>query len=250
MVRLLLAALAAAVLAGQAAAQTALNDAAKELLGTWEFSNSERDKACPVTFKGEAAPGGFKLEFDKACAALFPFAADIVAWKYADNDLLRLIDAGGRTLVEFSEVESGIFEAPTPGVGVLFLQSPAAAGPPPRPAEQLVGDWALMRGAGKILCQLTLSNATTRDGLVLQIKPNCDPAILRLNLTAWEMDRGELVLMPARGNVWRFEEVDQTSWRRIPESADPITLVRQGSALPPAHAAPPKPVTPEAAGGG
>ena len=219
--------LAAVALAGQAAAQTALTDAAKELLGTWEFSNSERDKACSVTFKSEAAPGGFKLEFDARCAALFPFVADIVAWKYAENDLLHLIDAKGKALIEFSEVESGIFEAPTPGVGVLFLQSAAAAGPPPRPAEQMVGDWALMRGAGKPLCRLTLTNAAAREGFAVQIKPDCDPAILRLNLNTWTMDRGELVLMPARGNVWRFEEAEQTTWRRIPEAADPITLVRQ-----------------------
>ena len=41
------------------------------------------------------------------------------------------------------------------------------------------------------------------------------------------MDRGELVLVPARGNPWRFEEIDNVSWRRLPESADPIMLVRQ-----------------------
>ena len=35
------------------------------------------------------------------------------------------------------------------------------------------------------------------------------------------------MLVPARGNPWRFEEVDNTIWRRVPESADQITLVRQ-----------------------
>ena len=52
---------------------------------------------------------------------------DIAGWTYPNNDLLKLLDAQGRPLVEFSEVEDGIFEAPTPGVGVLFLQAPAAA---------------------------------------------------------------------------------------------------------------------------
>ena len=52
---------------------------------------------------------------------------DVVGWDYPENDLLRLLDAQGKSLVEFSEVEDGIYEAPTPGVGVLFLQNAAAA---------------------------------------------------------------------------------------------------------------------------
>jgi hypothetical protein len=35
------------------------------------------------------------------------------------------------------------------------------------------------------------------------------------------------MLMPSRGNPWRFEEVDGTTWRRMPETMDQITLVRQ-----------------------
>ena len=54
--------------------------------------------------------------------------SDVAGWDFPDNDLLRLLDAQGKSLVEFSEVEDGIYEAPTPGVGVLFLQNAAAAG--------------------------------------------------------------------------------------------------------------------------
>jgi hypothetical protein len=41
------------------------------------------------------------------------------------------------------------------------------------------------------------------------------------------MDNGELVLQSARGQTWRFEENDANTWQRLPESADPILLVRQ-----------------------
>ena len=37
----------------------------------------------------------------------------------------------------------------------------------------------------------------------------------------------QLMLVPSRGNPWRFEEIDPATWRRVPESADQITLVRQ-----------------------
>jgi len=215
---------------GFALAQTPpqLGNSAKALLGTWEFSNADRDKICTVTFKDTPAPGGFKVEFDKNCPALFPLTADIVAWNFPDNDLLHLINAQGRALVDFSEVESGIYEAPTPGVGVLFLQNAAdAGGPPARKPEDVAGDWAIVRGTGVPLCGLALATAPATGGLTVTVKPGCDPAIARLNFQSWQIDRGELLLRPARGNPWRFEEVDTVTWRRLPESADQISLVRQ-----------------------
>jgi hypothetical protein len=228
MVRLILIGLAV-LAAAPTSAQTpaALGDSAKAVVGTWEFSNADRDKICTVTFKSDRTPGGFEVEFDKNCGNLFPLVNDVVAWKFPENDLLRLLDADGRSLVEFSEVEDGIYEAPTPGVGVLFLQSPAAAGPPPKPPEQVAGDWAIVRGSGPPLCQLTLATTAAQDGLAITIKPGCDPAIAGLNLTRWRIDRDELMLVPARGNPLRFEEVDAKTWRRIPETADAILLVRQ-----------------------
>jgi hypothetical protein len=35
------------------------------------------------------------------------------------------------------------------------------------------------------------------------------------------------MLVPARGNAWRFEEADANLWRRVPEAANPYSLVRQ-----------------------
>ena len=213
--------------AGAACAQAPTGDAAKMLGAPWEFSNADRDKTCTVTFQPERIAAGYSLEFDKDCAIKFPLVKDVEAWKFADNDLLRLLDAKGKALIEFSEVESGIFEAPTPGIGLLFLQAAGDAGPPPTAAEQMIGNWAIMRGTGKPLCILTLENSKAREGFSLRIQPQCDPAIVRLALASWRMDRGELLLQPGRGNAWRFEEADATTRRRVPEGADPITLVRQ-----------------------
>ena len=35
------------------------------MLGTWEFSNADRDKTCTVTFKDDARAVGYRVEFDK-----------------------------------------------------------------------------------------------------------------------------------------------------------------------------------------
>jgi hypothetical protein len=217
------------VLAKAAIAQSPppLGDSAKSLLGDWEFSNAERNKICTATFKDRRTAVGYRVEFDANCANLFPLVRNIAGWTFPDDDLLRLVDAQGNTLVEFSEVESGIYEAPTPGVGVLFLQNAANAGPPAMPPDKVAGDWTITRGGDTPLCSLTLVTTPVRDAFALTVKSGCDPAIAQLNFTQWRLDRGELVLMAARGNPWRFEEIDTVSWRRLPESADEIMLVRQ-----------------------
>jgi len=228
MFRLALIALAVAVGSPASAQSTVtLGDSAKALIGTWEFSNADRDKICTATFKEDRTKVGFKVEFDKSCAELFSLVTSVAGWTFPNNDLLRLLDAQGKALVEFSEVEDGIYEAPTPGFGVLFLQNAAAAGPPPKPPEQLAGNWTIMRGPDKIVCNVTLANTPFRDDLALTVKPGCDQAITRLGFTQWRVDRAELVLVSPRGISWRFEEIEGGNWRRIPGIAEPITLVRQ-----------------------
>ncbi len=220
--------LGAVCIAGVAFAQPAtLSESAQRMIGSWEFSNADRDRTCTATFKSDSSPAGYKIEFDANCVNLFPLVRDVAGWKFPDNDLLYLLDARGKSVVEFSEVEDGIFEAPTPGVGVLFLQNAAAAGAPPKPPEQVAGDWAIVRKAGPPTCILTLTMTKTGDAFAVTIKPGCEAAFARLNFTQWRIDRDQLMLVPSRGNPWRLEEVDNTTWRRVPESADQITLVRQ-----------------------
>src|SRR5690606_25446178 len=132
-------------------AQSALGESAQELVGAWEFSTADRQATCAVTFKADRAGKGFRVEFEEKCAAVYAQVKDIASWTFPDNDLLNLLDASGKSLIEFSEVEAGIFEAPVPGHGVLFLQHPDAAGTAAPTAEQFAGEWMLMRG-GKALC--------------------------------------------------------------------------------------------------
>ena len=216
-----------ALMAGAAQAQPAMNEQAKNVVGTWEFSNADRDKTCSVTLKAEPAPGGYKAEFDPNCAAQFPLTGNVVSWKYPDNDLLYLLDARGQALVQFSEVEDSIFEAPTPGVGVLFLQNPAAAPAPAKSAVQVAGNWTLKRGDGVVLCQIVLTETALKDGFALKLAPGCDASVARLGFTQWRLDREELVLVPARGAPWRFESLDEKTWGQLPESDNRVTLVRR-----------------------
>ncbi|HEY5607697.1 MAG TPA: AprI/Inh family metalloprotease inhibitor [Alphaproteobacteria bacterium] len=199
----------------------------RTLVGTWELSNANREKICTVTFRAETSKAGRKVEFDPGCGDRFPFIKEIAGWSHTDNDFLRLLDAKGQSVLEFSEVESGIFEAPRPGEGILFIQSAASVGPAPRSAAQMAGDWTIVRRAGKPICTLTLSDTAAGEEFVVRVQPRCDVFVARFAPATWQMDRGELVLKSAGGQSWRFEEDEDSKWRRIPATADPVLMVRK-----------------------
>jgi hypothetical protein len=209
-----------------------LNDTAGAMVGAWEFSNADHDKVCRFNFRTDALAGGYRLEIDRNCASVFPSTKDVVAWAIDGFGTLRLLDARGNAVIELSEAEKGIFDGFQPDEGRYILQSAASA--PVRSPDDLVGEWAVARGTGKPICMLTLANnpagagvGANADTLALKIKPGCDPLVTRFGPVSWRMDQGELVFVSARGQIWRFEENDPNTWQRVPETADPVLLVRQ-----------------------
>ncbi len=207
------------------AAAPGLSEAANGMLGAWEFSNADRDKVCHFTFRTDVANGGYRLDIDRSCPNLFPSTRDIVAWNVDNYGGLRLLNGRGDAVVELTEVESGMFDGFTPEEGRYVLQTAAAV--PTRTADDIAGNWAVTRG-GRPICQLTLaSGPPVSNGLPLQVKPGCDASVTRFGPVAWKIDQGELVLLSPRGLSWQFEESDANSWAKVPETADPILLVRQ-----------------------
>ena len=200
----------------------------KEMIGQWELATTERSKTCVVTIKNEAAPGGLKLELEPGCAAALPFTQDIKAWSIKGLDIVRLQDATGNSVIDFTEVESGIFEGLRQGEGVYILQNLAAARSLAKSMDQMIGDWQIVRGNGRPICGLTLTNTeATGDNFQVFLKPKCDPAIAAFGPQQWRLERGQIILMSKSGDVWQFEADDNAQWRRIPDTADPLIMLRQ-----------------------
>ena len=200
----------------------------KDMVGQWELSTTERSKTCVVTLKGDSGPQGLKLELEPGCAAALPFTKDIAAWNIKGLDIVRLQDAAGQPVIDFTEVESGIFEGLRTGEGIYILQNLVAAGSLAKSMDQMIGDWAMVHSNGQPICGLTLTNTeATADNFAVFLKPHCDPAVAAFAPTVWRLERGELLLMSNSGAVWRFEADDNAQWRRVPDSADPLIMVRQ-----------------------
>jgi hypothetical protein len=200
----------------------------KDMIGQWELSTTERSKTCVVTLKPDATAQGLKLELEPTCAAALPFTKEITAWNVKGLDIVRLQDAAGQSVIDFTEVESGIFEGLRTNEGIYILQNLAAARSLAKSMDQMIGDWSMVRGNGRPICGLTLTNTeATADNFQVFLKPRCDPLVASFAPTMWRLERGELQLMSAAGETWRFEADDNAQWRRIPDSADPLILLRQ-----------------------
>src|SRR5581483_795164 len=150
--------------AGLAHAQTpaptaTLSDPTKAIIGAWEISNAARDKRCAVNFKADAVAGGFKLEFDPPCT-VFPSLRDVVVWTVTPKEAVQLLDSKGTVILDFTEVESGMYEAERKGEGLYFMRTQAAIKAATVSPEQMFGEWTLLQEAEKPLCRITLSNAS------------------------------------------------------------------------------------------
>jgi hypothetical protein len=200
----------------------------KDMIGQWELSTTERSKTCVVTLKPDVSGQGLKLELEPTCPASLPFTKEITAWSVKGLDIVRLQDAAGQPVIDFTEVESGIFEGLRQGEGIYILQNLAAARSLAKSMDQMIGDWSVVRGNGRAICGLTLTNTeATPDNFQVFLKPRCDALVAGFAPTMWRLERGELLLMAASGDTWRFQADDNAQWRRTPDSVDPVILVRQ-----------------------
>jgi Protease inhibitor Inh len=201
----------------------------RDMVGQWELSTTERSKTCVVTLKGDSGPQGLKLELEPGCAKALPFTVDITGWSVKGlGDIVRLQDAAGQSVIDFTEVETGIFEGLRTGEGVYILQNLAAARSLAKSMDQMIGDWAMVRGNGQAICGLTLTNTEAgQDNFQVFLKPKCDSAVAAFAPTQWRLEHGQILLMSASGETWQFEADDNAQWRRVPDSADPLILLRE-----------------------
>src|SRR6201984_158394 len=182
--------LAAPVACAHPAAAQDATSLKKDMVGQWELSTTERSKTCVVTLKGDGAGQASKLELEPACKTALPFTKDIVAWSIKGLDIVRLQDATGESVIDFTEVEAGIFEGLRQGEGVYILQDLAAARSMAKSMDQMIGDWAMVRGNGQSICGLTLTHTeATPDNFQVFLKPRCDPAVADFAPTQWRLGR-------------------------------------------------------------
>ncbi|MCL2717062.1 MAG: protease inhibitor Inh/omp19 family protein [Alphaproteobacteria bacterium] len=180
-----------------------------------------------MTLKGDA-PGGAKVELDPTCKDSLPFTREIVGWSIRGLDIVRLQNAHGEAVIDFTEVESGIFEGLRQGEGVYILQDLAAARSTTRSMDQMIGDWSMVHGDGRTVCGLTLTNNEAgTDNFQVFLKGTCDSEINRFDPVQWRLDHGQIILTAKGGESWQFEADDNAQWRRVPDTGSTLIMLRQ-----------------------
>jgi hypothetical protein len=224
---IMLAALLALAAASPSRSQQDASTLKKDMIVQWELATTDRSKTCVVTLRQEPAPQGLKLELEPGCAAALPFTKDITAWNIKGLDIVRLQDAAAEPVIDFTEVEAGIFEGLRQGEGVYILQNLAAARSLAKSMDQMIGDWSMVRGNGQAICGLTLTNTEAgQDNFQVFLKPKCDAVVAAFAPTQWRLDHGQMLLMSQSGETWQFEADDNAQWRKVPDSADPLIMLR------------------------
>ena len=152
-----------------------------------------------ATIRPRSASGSNSIRPAPRC---FPFIREIVGWRLNRQRLPSAARRQGNSVLEFSEVESGIFEAPRPGEGILFIQNAGGARPgaEDRRADRPASGRSCAAPASAI-CALTLSNTAAGEEFVVRVQPPCDPVVTRFAPATWQMDRGEIVLRSAQRPV-------------------------------------------------
>ena len=207
----------------------ALRDAAEQKAGAYVLSSADGDRKCPITLKAEQAGSGLAVQFDKAaCEGTIGFSGQISGWLPDTSGALRLLNAQGRTVAEFTEATGGSYEALREGDGVYFLINPSIADVPEVTQAEVVGDWDLATGPGAPVCRWSLTETpAAKGGFVLKVAPGCDSAVARLAAAVWRLDGGNILVSAATGGpAIRFARQEDGNWARVPERGRPLLLSR------------------------
>ena len=73
--------------------------------------------------------------------------------------------------------------------------------------DQMIGNWSVTLGSGKAICSLTLTNNDAgMDNFQLFLKPRCEQPVSGFAPVMWRLERGELLMQSASGEIWRFQK--------------------------------------------
>ena len=240
-VKLLLAGLLAlaALLSAHAQTPPPATEAAGDdahLVGDYQLASADGMRACPILLAARAlrapaadAPTLHEVTLDRAaCAQTIAFSVDIAGWSMGPGNAIRLHDARGALVAEFTEGVGGTWEALRERDGVYFLINPRLADPveQARP-DDMFGLWDVARAYGRPVCRIRLSDASARQG-AYRLDPDggCRLLFGRFMPDRWRIERGDLVLESAAGVALRFASNEEGGFTKVPEDSRPLFLSR------------------------
>lgn len=192
------------------------------------LTSADGARRCEITLSASPTVSGFALALDRAACAPIAFTGHLVAWVPDDSGAIRLVDAKGHVVAEFTGASEGSFEALREGDGVYFLGPPVAARAEIVDPAEVVGDWVLWREGPKPVCRWRLTDQPAAGGgSQVLIAPECDVFLVRFAPSSWQIVGGNVLVKGATdGSTIRFARQEDGTWARIPERSRPLHMTR------------------------
>ncbi len=216
-------ALALAMTAGQAAAQS--RDVLAAQAGRWLIAPASGEPGCVVTLEMAHAIGGRAVKAAPECASRLPAIANAAAWSMADAVLL--LDATRRTVARFTEDETAILEDRERG---LLMVRPRAGVDRLPHASAIIGSWTLRRPGGLPICEAAFESAAApgaEGARRLVLRTGCDQALARLRLASWRVEGQTLFLYGDDGSSLGFVLTPAGFAKRAEEGGRPLVMERR-----------------------
>lgn len=228
--------------------------AAPSLTGPYDLTEPAQHRECRLVLRGEAAAQGHAVAMPAGCHKAFAVLASVVSWSEAGDGGVRLVDAFGQPVLDFTLAQGGLAATGPQGemlrlapagrrlgaaaavapVQVAAAQpaaaaAPAAAGPALKPAE-IAGRYAVLRDKGRDTgCMVTLDEKARGPGGTFKalLAPACrDQGIVIFDPVGWQVVSGRLVLTARKGHTTHLDHQSDGTWLKDPKEGKSLGLRR------------------------
>ncbi len=229
------------------------------LAGPWTVSFG-KNTSCRVMLRPQRTDAGdYFLGMPAACRHAIPRLEAVGRWSAPDPTHVTLDDPAGKPVLALAAVGDGSFAASLPEgtVAMVPVQGASArsvgfdavdAAPPPgftlvqpvatksakvkaeptrEKVDDLAGRYAVMREKRDTGCMVTLDDKSrVKEGVRAQLAPGCrDQGIVIFDPSAWQLVKGQLVLIARAGHKAVLEKKQDGLWEKdAKEGGKPLGL--------------------------
>ena len=217
----------------------------------WEFSLQGAAAKCRISLRSEtSSSGGFQLTIPIACLRTFPVLGPVESWNKSSDDRLAFLGRTGQPVLTFAAA-AGVYIAVGPAGETYRLTAlsstaeaqmprgaeektpapPPGANPHPQPPvapADAGGRYSILRDGAKkdTGCMLTLdAKGKGQARGKASLAPGCrDQGLVVFDPAAWEIARGQLVLIARKGHKTHLDAQPDGSWKKDPAEGKPLSL--------------------------
>ncbi len=177
------------------------------MAGPFMFAQGSGGPECRVELSTEAVIHAFAIIIPDTCIADFPLLAEIAGWTMLEDGTLRLTDALGKGIQDFTETESGLFlSGEPPGYSMVNVDESDFAETQPVGSfpEKHAGAYVLSQAEAPDLarCEVNLLlEAGGEDWYLVSVDPSCPTELLRFEIIGWRPAPEGIMLIGKPGEI-------------------------------------------------